>query len=230
MSQRNLSAPTTISTEGCSAVWRRAQLRLRGDNGCSEAPLVNPVVPHDRTVVRLCVIGGDDICELLCIDFAKADALRRGLPSLDALSGAAESAKALSDPTRLRLALALRDGQQMCVCDLAWVSERQDKLVSHHLRQLRAAGIALAQRRPNGSVLLDRPRPRAARSRHGRSRRGHAMRTPATNVQALVGRAPRIGRETYRRLASRAKRLSWPSVACMTLGAQIAILARTAAH
>ena len=94
----------------------------------------------------------DETCELLCIDVPKAEALRRGLPDLEELQDAADGAKALSDATRLRLALALRDGGELCVCDLAWVSERQDKLVSHHLRQLRGAG--LARSRKEGRMVL----------------------------------------------------------------------------
>ena len=94
----------------------------------------------------------DESCDLLCMDVPKAEALRRELPGTHALEEAAEAARALSDPTRLRLALALRDGEEMCVCDLAWVSERQDKLVSHHLRQLRAAG--LARSRKEGRMVL----------------------------------------------------------------------------
>lgn len=97
-------------------------------------------------------MSADESCELLCLDLPKAESLRRGLPSLDELEAAAESAKALSDPTRLRIALALRDGGELCVCDLAWVSERQDKLVSHHLRRLRAAG--LARSRKDGRMVL----------------------------------------------------------------------------
>ena len=30
----------------------------------------------------------------------------------------------------------------MCVCDLSWIVERAQNLVSHHLRSLRAAGLA----------------------------------------------------------------------------------------
>src|SRR5438876_2971391 len=33
---------------------------------------------------------------------------------------------------------SLRDGGELCVCDLAWISERSQKLVSHHLRALRS--------------------------------------------------------------------------------------------
>lgn len=94
----------------------------------------------------------DETCELLCIDVPKAEALRCGLPGVDELQGAADGAKALADATRLRLALALRDGGELCVCDLAWISERQDKLVSHHLRQLRGAG--LARSRKEGRMVL----------------------------------------------------------------------------
>lgn len=95
----------------------------------------------------------DGTCELLCIDAKKADALRRGLPELEALERAAGAAKAFSDPTRLALAVALRDaGDECCVCDMAFIVGRQDKLVSHHLRQLRAAG--LVRSRKDGRMVL----------------------------------------------------------------------------
>jgi phosphohistidine phosphatase SixA len=52
---------------------------------------------------------------------------------------AASRARALADPTRLSLAASLRDGGELCVCDLAWISGRPQNLVSHHLRALYAA-------------------------------------------------------------------------------------------
>ena len=94
----------------------------------------------------------NETCELLCLDAAKAESIRRGLPAQAELEARAEAAKALADPTRLGLALALNDGGELCVCDLSFVSGRQDKLVSHHLRQLRAAG--LAQSRKDGRMVL----------------------------------------------------------------------------
>lgn len=87
-----------------------------------------------------------DTCELLCLDLARAEALRRARPMVTELVPAAERAKALSDPTRLAVALALRDGSELCVCDLAWVCERSDKLVSHHARALRSAGLVESRR------------------------------------------------------------------------------------
>lgn len=54
-------------------------------------------------------------------------------------------AKALSDPTRLMLAHALREAP-LCVCDLAWVAERPQNLVSHHVQILRRAGVVDGRR------------------------------------------------------------------------------------
>jgi DNA-binding transcriptional ArsR family regulator len=93
-----------------------------------------------------------DTCELLCLDLPRAEVLRQSRPAADALSAAADAAKALSDPTRLTVAVALRDGGELCVCDLAWVCERSDKLVSHHVRQLRSAGLVRSRR--DGKMVM----------------------------------------------------------------------------
>lgn len=93
-----------------------------------------------------------DVCDLLCLDLERGEALRRDLPENPVLERLSEAAKGFGDPTRLGLALALRDGGELCVCDLAWVSGRSDKLVSHHLRLLRGAG--LARSRKDGRMML----------------------------------------------------------------------------
>ena len=49
-------------------------------------------------------------------------------------------ARALSDPTRLRVFLALRD-KERCVSDLSTSAEIAQPLVSHHLRILAGAGL-----------------------------------------------------------------------------------------
>ena len=50
------------------------------------------------------------------------------------------------------------------MCDLAWVAERSENLVGHHLRSLRNAGLAKSRREhkivfyslnPRGRALLD---------------------------------------------------------------------------
>ena len=87
-----------------------------------------------------------DTCDLLCLDLPKAERLRAAQPGPEALERVAQEAKALSDPTRLAVALALRNGERCCVCDLAWIAGRDEKLVSHHVRLLKAAGLARSRR------------------------------------------------------------------------------------
>jgi ArsR family transcriptional regulator, lead/cadmium/zinc/bismuth-responsive transcriptional repressor len=94
----------------------------------------------------------DERCDLLCVDAPKAEAIREGLPVGDAARDAAERARALSDPTRITLAAALRKGGELCVCDLAWISGRAQNLVSHHLRLLRSHGLVSSRR--DGKLVM----------------------------------------------------------------------------
>jgi ArsR family transcriptional regulator, lead/cadmium/zinc/bismuth-responsive transcriptional repressor len=93
-----------------------------------------------------------ETCDLLCLDLPKAETVRRDLPSPAALEAPAAAAKALGDATRLALAIALRDAGTACVCDLAWIVSRDERLVSHHVRQLKAAGLARSER--NGKMVM----------------------------------------------------------------------------
>ena len=54
--------------------------------------------------------------------------------------------KALSDPTRLRLAVLLAMHGEVCVCVMAEALDEPDFKISRHLRVLRAAGIVEARR------------------------------------------------------------------------------------
>ncbi|QFU91806.1 metalloregulator ArsR/SmtB family transcription factor [Amycolatopsis sp. YIM 10] len=99
----------------------------------------------------------DDRCELLCIDFDHAEALRAALPDVEAITRRAERLRALADPTRLRVAHALHAGTELCVCDLAWIVGSSQGLVSHHLRQLRSAGLVTSRR--DGKLVMYRLTP-----------------------------------------------------------------------
>jgi DNA-binding transcriptional ArsR family regulator len=95
----------------------------------------------------------DDTCDLLCLDLPRAEALRARRLPIELTEAAAARAKALADPTRLMLAAALGDSEgELCVCDLAWVAERSEKLVSHHVRVLRAAGLVRSRR--DGKMVM----------------------------------------------------------------------------
>jgi DNA-binding transcriptional ArsR family regulator len=94
----------------------------------------------------------DERCDLLCVDAPRAEAIREGLLGGEAARDAAERARALSDPTRLMLAAALREGEELCVCDLAWISGRAQNLVSHHMRLLRSHGLVSSRR--DGKLVM----------------------------------------------------------------------------
>jgi DNA-binding transcriptional ArsR family regulator len=105
-----------------------------------------------------------DVCDLLCLDLSLAEELRSRRLDEPAARRLAGRFRALADPTRLRVAVALRDADELCVCDLAWILERAQNLVSHHLRALRAEGLvdfrregkmALYSLTEGGRVLLE---------------------------------------------------------------------------
>jgi DNA-binding transcriptional ArsR family regulator len=58
--------------------------------------------------------------------------------------------KALAEPSRLKIALALRDGE-MCVCDLAALLKVSESAVSQQLRRLR--DLALVRTRRDAQCL-----------------------------------------------------------------------------
>ncbi len=93
-----------------------------------------------------------DRCDLICIDAPRAEAIRERLLDGEAAQDAAERAKAFSDPTRLTLAEALREGEELCVCDLSWIVGRSQNLVSHHLGVLRSRG--LVRSRKDGKMVM----------------------------------------------------------------------------
>jgi ArsR family transcriptional regulator, lead/cadmium/zinc/bismuth-responsive transcriptional repressor len=114
-----------------------------------------------------------DRCDLICIDAPRAEAIRERLLSEEAARDAAERAKALSDPTRLTLAEALREGEELCVCDLSWIAGRSQNLVSHHLRTLRSLGMVRSRR--DGKLVM-----------YSLTSEGHSL------LSAVLGEASRL--------------------------------------
>lgn len=88
----------------------------------------------------------EERCDLLCLSLPHAEDLRARRIASASADGAAGRAQAFSDPTRLTIAAVLAEAGELCVCDLAWICERPQNLVSHHLRLLRTQGLVTARR------------------------------------------------------------------------------------
>ena len=101
--------------------------------------------------------------QLLHIDPAEGERLRSQRPAEDTAEVLAGAYHALGDPTRLTLALALRGDRELCVCDLSWIVQRSQNLVSHHMKVLKSRGLVRSRKQgkmtmysltPRGDALL----------------------------------------------------------------------------
>lgn len=81
-----------------------------------------------------------------------------GPVSDEAALGIALRLKALADPVRVKLVSLLfgSDAGEVCSCDLATAVGLSESTVSHHLSQLRRAGLVDSERR--GMNVYHRPR------------------------------------------------------------------------
>jgi ArsR family transcriptional regulator, lead/cadmium/zinc/bismuth-responsive transcriptional repressor len=91
-----------------------------------------------------------DSCDLLCLDVPAAERVRATLDPVRS-AAVASALKVFADPTRLLIAQALRE-QELCGCDLGWITGQSDKVVSHHLGRLRREGFI--QSRREGKVVF----------------------------------------------------------------------------
>ncbi len=75
-------------------------------------------------------------CKVEIFDQAKIDKVKKELPSSEEIIEVADTYKVLSDPTRLKIVLALACSE-LCVCDLSVLVGISISGISHQLRLLR---------------------------------------------------------------------------------------------
>jgi ArsR family transcriptional regulator, lead/cadmium/zinc/bismuth-responsive transcriptional repressor len=83
----------------------------------------------------------DDVCEVTCVDEDKVKRLKGSISKQDTMS-VSQIFKALSDDTRIKIAYALSEEDELCVCDVANIVGSSTATASHHLRLLRNLGLA----------------------------------------------------------------------------------------
>lgn len=80
-------------------------------------------------------------CQDDCADEIKVNEVKEQIDDL-MTNDVAKIYRALSDPTRLKIAQALNIAVELCVHDVATITESSVATASHHLRLLRDLGLA----------------------------------------------------------------------------------------
>lgn len=91
-----------------------------------------------------------ELCKTNIIDQQKINKVKRLLPNIKAITALSEIFKVLSDPTRLRIVLAL-SMEELCVCDLATLINVSISAISHQLRLLK--GMKIVTYRKAGKMV-----------------------------------------------------------------------------
>jgi DNA-binding transcriptional ArsR family regulator len=91
-----------------------------------------------------------DICKEKCINEKKVKKTVKALPRNEEVVQMADIFKALSDPSRLKIVLALLN-REHCVCDIAVICNQTDSAISHQLRILRT--LKIVKNRRDGKML-----------------------------------------------------------------------------
>ncbi len=92
-----------------------------------------------------------DLCEIFCYDEEKVHRLKDEVSKQDTV-GVAKIFKALADDTRIKIAYALAQEGELCVCDIATIVGCSMATASHHVRLLRNQG--LAKHRKEGKLVF----------------------------------------------------------------------------
>lgn len=85
-------------------------------------------------------------CDLLRMDLPSAEAVRAVLPPVDSTPGGAGAGAGVGGPDAAASGVGGGCCCELCVCDLAWACGLAQNLVSHHVRQLRIAALAVSRR------------------------------------------------------------------------------------
>lgn len=87
-----------------------------------------------------------DSCAVKTVDHERVAAARGRLIREEEVGRLTDLFRLLGDPTRVQILYALVEAGELCVCDIAAVTDVQESSVSHALRLLRTAGIVRNRR------------------------------------------------------------------------------------
>ena len=91
----------------------------------------------------------NELCDITFIHEDRVKSARRALRDEETTQELSNTFKVLSDPTRLKIVLALGK-EELCVCDIAALLGMTDSAISHQLRVLK--NLRLIKYRRNGKM------------------------------------------------------------------------------
>lgn len=91
-----------------------------------------------------------NICAEKCINEKKVRQTVKTIPRQENIERMVDIFKALGDPSRLKIVLALLN-QEHCVCDIAVICGQTDSAISHQLRILRT--MKIVKNRREGKII-----------------------------------------------------------------------------
>jgi DNA-binding transcriptional ArsR family regulator len=110
------------------------------------APRANPPTAGVEPAGNGQGAGVLDGCAVRVVDPQKVATVASAMPDGEAITELAQVFGLLSDPGRLRVIIALLEGGEMCVCDIAAACGNSESAVSHALRLLRAHRVVRVRR------------------------------------------------------------------------------------
>lgn len=96
--------------------------------------------------------GTKDVCECNEIHPDVLEGLERAMPPESNIIDLADFFKLFGESSRLKILLALKEGKEMCVCDISSFLKMSMSAVSHQLRPLKDAKLIKSRR--DGKVVF----------------------------------------------------------------------------
>lgn len=90
------------------------------------------------------------VCEVEFVHEDRVKSARKAIHDDETLHGLSETFQILSDPTRLKIVMALAK-EELCVCDIAALLGVTDSAISHQMRLLR--NLRLVKFRKEGKMV-----------------------------------------------------------------------------
>ncbi len=92
---------------------------------------------HVRAKKQLPRVSAADLCNVPCFKGEVVRRLQAEMPTDEQLEEIRVLFSAIADRARLKIFCALRNGEELCVCDVAHALGTSISAASHHLRKLR---------------------------------------------------------------------------------------------